>query len=142
MEDISGTGTLVRGIGDEVFIFLAVIIVGVMSCYVAVRMLLGEAASMNQNLHPDLVPAVQSTRRDMGVAHEESVVPEAENCPVCLGIVENSVQTNCGHRFCAQCVLEYWRHDQWPRPTRCPVCRRTVSTIITSCVVNYDYNYR
>ena len=62
----------------------------------------------------------------MGITAEELDAP-AVNCPVCLGSIDCAVQTNCGHMFCAQCILEYWRHDQWPRPARCPVCRRQVT---------------
>ena len=51
---------------------------------------------------------------------------EPENCPICLSNPSFAVDTNCGHTFCAQCILSYWEHDQWPRPARCPVCRNQV----------------
>lgn len=128
--DVPEVGTIVNGVGDEIILGVCVVLVvvfGLVCIPVVWKML--PSASVGHLVHPALVPTVQRTRREMGVASEESTeahVP-AENCPVCLGTLENPIQTNCGHQFCAQCVLEYWRHDQWPRPTRCPICRRTVS---------------
>ena len=51
---------------------------------------------------------------------------EPENCPICLSSLSFAVDTNCGHTFCARCILSYWEHDQWPRAARCPVCRNGV----------------
>ena len=47
-------------------------------------------------------------------------------CSICLDTVENAVETNCGHRFCAQCILMHWNRDRYPQPCRCPNCRRDV----------------
>ncbi len=131
--DVPETGTVVSGVGNEIIVLIVSATVGIATLYMVWRMVCSERSE--QNLHPDLVHTVQQTRNDMGVANEgvanEELEVSAENCPVCLGRIEYSVQTNCGHRFCAECVLEYWRHDQWPRPARCPVCRRTVSSPFT-----------
>ena len=56
---------------------------------------------------------------------------ELPQCPVCLGPITYIAETNCGHRFCAQCILMYWRTDRWPRACRCPVCRREVNILLT-----------
>ncbi len=81
-------------------------------------------------LHPDQTHAVEDTRRDMGIDHPAIDVAPDQRCPVCLAPLVYPVQTNCGHTFCAQCVLTYWRHDQWPRAARCPICRRQVHFIL------------
>ena len=52
-------------------------------------------------------------------------------CAVCLNNVTYPVETNCGHTFCCECVLAYWRADRWPRACRCPVCRREVTLLLT-----------
>ena len=52
---------------------------------------------------------------------------DTNHCPICLSALSNWVDTNCGHTFCAECLLSYWRHDQWPLPARCAVCRTPVS---------------
>ena len=122
--DVPETGTIVNGIGNEIVILLGVLI-GMMVLVMFLKTFL--AGSSPQHLHPDTVSAVQSARRVMGVAREgaEPQVP-VETCSVCLDRAQHPVQTNCGHRFCARCMLEYWRHDQWPHPARCPICRTTV----------------
>ncbi|XP_075738954.1 E3 ubiquitin-protein ligase RNF170 isoform X6 [Rhipicephalus microplus] len=45
-------------------------------------------------------------------------------CPICLGEPRHSVETNCGHLFCASCLVSYWHHGNWRGAVRCPVCRQ------------------
>lgn len=48
---------------------------------------------------------------------------EALNCPV---------GTNCGHTFCAPCILR-WQREKWPDPCECPICRRQVG--LCCCII-------
>ncbi|XP_061744517.1 RING-HC_RNF170 domain-containing protein [Nerophis ophidion] len=50
-------------------------------------------------------------------------------CPVCLQTTCFPVQTNCGHLFCAPCLMAYWRHGTWLDPISCPLCRQKVSSL-------------
>ena len=67
---------------------------------------------------------------------------ELPQCPVCLGPITYIAETNCGHRFCAQCILMYWRTDRWPRACRCPVCRREVNILLTLPQLETNERYR
>lgn len=133
---------MISGIGDELIIVISSVMT-VLGCYMAGSVLLNR---IGLQVHPDMASAVQSTRRDMGMASDSTGPRLSENCPVCLSTVEHAIETNCGHRFCAECMLQYWRHDQWPRPARCPVCRRPVGRnryliykiIINHLVINHD----
>lgn len=49
------------------------------------------------------------------------------HCPVCLQMPSFPVQTNCGHLFCARCLITYWRHGSWLDAVSCPLCRQKVS---------------
>uniref|UniRef100_A0A3B5RBT4 Si:dkey-183n20.15 n=1 Tax=Xiphophorus maculatus TaxID=8083 RepID=A0A3B5RBT4_XIPMA len=51
------------------------------------------------------------------------------HCPVCLQTATFPVQTNCGHLFCANCLLTYWRHGSWLDAVSCPLCRQKVSVL-------------
>lgn len=126
-------GTLVEGIGNEVLALLTIVIAAIGGCVLTC----GVNASRSLRVHPDQEDVVANTRRDMGV--EEPMGDALPNvaggggpaCPVCLAPITHAVQTNCGHQFCAQCVLAYWQHDQWPRAARCPMCRRQVSLLFS-----------
>ncbi|XP_028259012.1 E3 ubiquitin-protein ligase RNF170 [Parambassis ranga] len=51
------------------------------------------------------------------------------DCPVCLQTARFPVQTNCGHLFCAPCLITYWRHGSWLDAISCPLCRQKVSVL-------------
>lgn len=118
---VPGEGTLVIGLGDEVVIGGVVVLVSLATLLILLR-----HGHSQRGLHPDQAHIVEDTRRDMGIEQPAIEVAPDERCPVCLAPLALPVQTNCGHTFCAQCVLSYWRHDQWPRAARCPICRRQV----------------
>lgn len=62
---------------------------------------------------------------------QDPTTTTAHTCPICLEEVQEAwkqVETNCGHLFCAQCILIHWEHDaRYPRACLCPNCRRQVS---------------
>jgi len=45
------------------------------------------------------------------------------DCCICLGETQMAVETNCGHIYCGQCILEVWRRSASFSPTPCPYCR-------------------
>ena len=122
-------GTLVEGVGDEVVILLTFLFAAIGGCVLTC----GVNATRSLRVHPEQEDAIANTRRDMGFGERQQEAGGGHGggaaCPVCLAPTTNAVQTNCGHAFCAQCVLAYWQHDQWPRAARCPMCRRQVSDL-------------
>lgn len=56
-------------------------------------------------------------------------VQRDSQCPVCLQTPSFPVQTNCGHLFCAPCLITYWRHGSWLNAISCPLCRQKVSVL-------------
>ncbi|XP_076009313.1 E3 ubiquitin-protein ligase RNF170 isoform X2 [Genypterus blacodes] len=71
----------------------------------------------NANCHKESAQSCQSTgQRDW-------------HCPVCLQMANFPVQTNCGHLFCAPCLIAYWRHGSWLNAISCPLCRQKVSVL-------------
>ncbi len=133
-----------EGFGDEVLQCAVTFSAGCLLLWVLVMYV----RSRPSNLHPDSVEQVAAVRRGrrgiVGANNNTSDVSGSgqsggspgsvgtgsgvdSRCPVCLDPrMEHGVVTNCGHTFCAHCILQYWRLDQWPHPARCPVCRRQV----------------
>ncbi|UXI17706.1 ankyrin repeat domain-containing protein 13C [Sarcoptes scabiei] len=59
------------------------------------------------------------------------------NCPVCLNSFTYPIETNCGHMFCAECILRCWQQPQWRGgPIKCPVCRQQVNILLPCFNVN------
>lgn len=54
--------------------------------------------------------------------------PAAQQCPICQDDALNCpVETNCGHSFCASCILRWCRNHN----SSCPVCRRQVCSAVS-----------
>ncbi|KAJ5071128.1 e3 ubiquitin-protein ligase [Anaeramoeba ignava] len=52
---------------------------------------------------------------------------EELKCPICMQIFENCTQTNCGHAFCAECILTSINHNKY-----CPICRSEIFSLYPS----------
>jgi len=52
-----------------------------------------------------------------------------DNCAICLERMDLPCSTNCGHVFCAPCVIAYLDHMRGRVPT-CPLCRRTITLLV------------
>nr|XP_046246534.1 RING-HC_RNF170 domain-containing protein isoform X1 [Scatophagus argus]XP_046246535.1 RING-HC_RNF170 domain-containing protein isoform X1 [Scatophagus argus]XP_046246536.1 RING-HC_RNF170 domain-containing protein isoform X1 [Scatophagus argus] len=74
------------------------------------------SASMYTSCHKEPTQSCASMSRDW-------------HCPVCLQTASFPVQTNCGHLFCAPCLIAYWRHGPWLDAISCPLCREKVSVL-------------
>ncbi|XP_031174044.1 RING-HC_RNF170 domain-containing protein isoform X2 [Sander lucioperca] len=74
------------------------------------------SASMLMSRYKESTQSCPSTSRDW-------------HCPVCLQTASFPVQTNCGHLFCAPCLIAYWRHGSWLDAISCPLCRQKVSVL-------------
>lgn len=146
-------GQIIAGIGNEVFFS-----VGAVTC---VTLLLGlilfnfrSLWTRNSGLHELSQEAVNSVRDHLGHFSNRFGSSEAVNgqnrrtmdvqhfgpdnqCPICLIEPQNPVETNCGHLFCSQCIIIYWRHGTWRGTIRCPVCRQQV-TVLLRCFRDRD----
>nr|UCK81548.1 TNF receptor-associated factor 6-like protein [Arenicola marina] len=58
-----------------------------------------------------------------------SPVEEKFNCPICMMVLREPVQTTCGHRYCGDCMTHWLRCKKIDVATRCPVCNELVSTV-------------
>mmetsp|Transcript_580 Transcript_580/g.972 ORF Transcript_580/g.972 Transcript_580/m.972 type:complete len:287 (-) Transcript_580:27-887(-) len=50
-------------------------------------------------------------------------------CPICLDNYYEPVVTNCNHRFCGSCILDFWEISSNMGTLSCPLCRRSVTLI-------------
>ncbi|VDM63388.1 unnamed protein product [Angiostrongylus costaricensis] len=58
--------------------------------------------------------------------------PDADQtCPICYGTALYPILTNCGHVFCCECIMGYWRHAaSLVTPVRCAICRTEVTVLL------------
>lgn len=51
-------------------------------------------------------------------------------CPICYEDAQLAVETNCGHVFCSNCLLEVWRRSSQLSAISCPYCRQKVTLML------------
>jgi len=70
---------------------------------------------------------------------EEKALRDELVCPVCLEVFCLPIETNCGHAYCAECFLSFWKEhmnqqeelliEQRPK---CPTCRGQITSVLAS----------
>ncbi|GAB1601562.1 E3 ubiquitin-protein ligase RNF170-like [Argonauta hians] len=123
------SATYLEGVGDEVvyacLLTLLVLIIIVITAAIRKRL-------YRQSIHPDSVENVQTALEhiDRVPLSNRSRTSNESNCPVCLDDLCYGVETNCGHVFCANCIIAYWRYGSWLGGIKCPVCRQNVTLLL------------
>ncbi|PIO63838.1 zinc finger, C3HC4 type [Teladorsagia circumcincta] len=58
--------------------------------------------------------------------------PDAvHTCPICYDNALFPALTNCGHVFCCECIMGYWRHSSsLVSPVKCAICRTEVTVLL------------
>jgi len=103
-----------EGVGDEVIYFgLATVVGGVL-------------------LYRAVVHCFDSTgdQTDQTMADSERTRSSNYDCAICLGEAEFAVETNCGHVYCGNCLLEVWRRSSALSAIPCPYCRQRITIIL------------
>lgn len=148
----SPSGSYIEGVGDEV-----VIVVSTLALFLPISSYLIKSIFLNeeQEIHPDSQDGVNTARSHLGIntvsdrdndEDPNNMLPGAEQnrrhyysdqrCPICLHEARLPIETNCGHLFCAQCIIAYWRHGNWLGSVHCPVCRQQVSLLLRNFPVS------
>ncbi|KAL0970063.1 hypothetical protein UPYG_G00236640 [Umbra pygmaea] len=51
-----------------------------------------------------------------------NLTEEQVHCSICLDVFTNPVSIPCGHNFCRNCILDYWKTTSL---FQCPMCKKT-----------------
>lgn len=125
----------IEGVGDEVWPFVATLTVGFATlayCHFKPRQageLHAEATALLFD-HPAAFAGLGPAGQHPTPPHTRRTPPAEGECPICLERFLSGVETNCGHWFCAGCVMQYWRTSTQGSVgdmVKCPYCRTEVS---------------
>jgi len=72
-------------------------------------------------------------------AHMDSP-PDNDCCSVCHDSFTLPCQANCAHWFCGECILRVWQHSSVLQPCKCPICRRAITLLIPSEILDDQQN--
>ncbi|CAI2733817.1 unnamed protein product [Schistosoma spindalis] len=109
-------GSLLEAIDDHVVVFMS--LPAIVLFLVAVGFVWGYFRSSSRPR--------QSTRSSTRIG---SVSNSDYDCPICMEFPSLMIETNCGHRFCAECFILHWKRTIYSRVISCPMCRGQVSTL-------------
>ena len=86
-----------------------------------------------------------STLGHSGIKGEDKSVLELaqkrgfDGCPVCMQLViEKAIITECGHKFCSQCIKNLKKYAMTLHSFECPLCRNPTKKIISSSLIYKD----
>ncbi|XP_058184406.1 uncharacterized protein LOC131301917 [Rhododendron vialii] len=78
--------------------------------------------------------------------HEKETSPDAKRkkdtppsddiCPICFGNYNIPCKTNCGHWFCANCVISFWAYGNKLVHCKCPICSQSISKLTPEASLN------
>ncbi|CAI9731675.1 E3 ubiquitin-protein ligase RNF170-like [Octopus vulgaris] len=123
------SSTFLEGVGDEVIYACLLTILPFILITIFATM---KKRYNHQIIHPDSLENVQTAREHLNrvpVSNPNRRQNES-NCPVCLDDLSFGVETNCGHVFCASCIIAYWHYGSWLGGIKCPVCRQKVTLLL------------
>jgi len=107
------------GVGEEVYLFAAFSVLACVALYKSVVYVMDTFSSGPS--HPSSTSDMASRGRTRSSQYD---------CAICLGQAEFSVETNCGHVYCGDCLLEVWRRSSQLSATACPYCRQRITLIL------------
>ncbi|KAD4179450.1 hypothetical protein E3N88_28041 [Mikania micrantha] len=55
--------------------------------------------------------------------------PDDDCCPICFDNFSIACKTNCGHWFCANCILQFWTYRTVLQKCNCPICARPIGKL-------------
>ena len=107
-----------EGVSDEVLIFGAATVATAVMLYYAVGHMF-TLVSQPGGLDHSQVSATDGRTRSSN-----------HDCAICLGEATLALETNCGHIYCGNCILEVWRRSNALQATSCPYCRQRITIIL------------
>ena len=132
---------MVEGIDNDVFVFVVVVVVTVVSVAALIQRRNPTTPSTSQ-LHPGVISDIrtfqaQAANHEWITSSSDQIPPtqppssSTNICPICLDQPPSiEILTNCAHSFCAECIIEYWRHKGSPVGLLpCPICRSPVTML-------------
>jgi len=106
-----------EGVGDEVLVFGAASLLAGLLLYYAVNWMFSLVSPPGTE-----GPSVSATDgRTRTTGHD---------CAICLGQASLALETNCGHIYCGDCILEVWRRSNALQATSCPYCRQRITIVL------------
>ncbi|XP_048186450.1 E3 ubiquitin-protein ligase RNF170 isoform X2 [Perognathus longimembris pacificus] len=122
--------SVIEGVSDQVLVAVVV------SFTLIATLVYALFRNVHQNIHPENQELVRVLREQLQT--EQGVPTTARQqfytemyCPICLHQASFPVETNCGHLFCGTCITAYWRYGSWLGAISCPICRQTVTLLLT-----------
>ncbi|XP_073146507.1 uncharacterized protein [Henckelia pumila] len=58
----------------------------------------------------------------LGGCNRNNIAPVDDVCPICFDKFSVPCRTNCGHWFCAGCIMQFWMYRSSIQQCKCPLC--------------------
>ncbi|XP_077008748.1 E3 ubiquitin-protein ligase RNF170 isoform X2 [Tamandua tetradactyla] len=122
--------SVIEGVSDQVLVAVVV------SFALIATLVYALFRNAHHNIHPENQELVRVLREQLQT-EQDAPAPARQQfytdmyCPICLHQASFPIETNCGHLFCGTCIIAYWRYGSWLGAISCPICRQTVTLLLT-----------
>lgn len=117
---VEGSSPVAIGFAPLLLALIPCCMIG-LQCYNKICVRLRESS---QPLHPSSRASIDSLRRRQQFQNDDATCPICLDCPPAFAVL-----SNCGHCFCANCIVGYWEHQNSRRNLPCPCCRQSLNML-------------
>ncbi|KAL6517737.1 hypothetical protein OROMI_033438 [Orobanche minor] len=84
---------------------------------------------MKMKMDNDFVGVEEINDHYNAVDCDKNMPPADDVCPICFDRFTIPCRSNCGHWFCARCILHFWMFKTSIQPCKCPLCCRPITNL-------------
>ncbi|KAH7845771.1 hypothetical protein Vadar_005853 [Vaccinium darrowii] len=86
-------------------------------------------AERSKDIPPNEMEKEKKIETLTNAEREQDTPPDDDICPICFDKYNIPCKTNCGHWYCANCIIKVWLYKSLFIPCKCPLCNQAIKKL-------------